>query len=232
MKYISVVIAFLLFAACAHVSTPLSENDIQKILGSWIGKLETPNGPLAAVFRFETNKEGELVGFADSPDQNAFNLPVTSIKVADGTLSLRVPRVQARYKGEIAGTEIVGKLRQGGMTFPLTLKKGGYNAPAYSLNLSKEAMAQLLGEWRGEIGPLTLVFRFEKDKKGDFKGYVDSPDQGAKGIPITEAALTDGRLELKIKAVAGEYTGQLSGSNLSGEWKQPGVRNTLTLTKK
>ena len=231
MKYIAFVIALLFFVGCAHVSTPISETDKQKISGSWIGQLEIPNGPLPVEFRFETDKDGELVGLAYAPDQNAYNMPVTGIKFAGGTLSLSVPSVPApaRYKGEMTGDVIVGKLSLGGSSFSLTLKKG----PAYGLDLSPKAMAQLLGEWHGGLNPsLPVIFRFERTESGSFKGFVDSPNQGARGIPISEATFADGQLEIKVKAVGGEYKGRLSGNNLSGNWKQMGASNTLTLTKK
>ena len=110
--------------------------------------------------------------------------------------------------------------------------QGASQAMLYGTGLSEEDMERLLGEWQGKLGPLTLMFRFEKAEKGESVGFIDSPDQGAKGIPITEAALTDGRLELKVKSVGGEFSGQLSSDTLSGEWKQSGQSIPLTLTKK
>ncbi len=132
----------------------------------------------------------------------------------------------------MAGDKIIGELTQRGKPMPLTLKKGEYKAPAYSLNLSPKAMDQLLGKWQAGLGPLTIIFRFEKMESGVFKGFVDSPDQDAKGIPIMEATLTDRRLEIKVKAVGSEFSGQLSGDTLSGEWTQMGRSNPLTLAKK
>ncbi len=228
MKYIAFVVAFLLFAGCAHVSTPLSETDKQNVLGTWIGQLKTPEGSLTMVFRFKTNRKGELKGVADSPDQSAFALSVTGIKIADGILSLSVPSGQLKYRGKMTGDEIVGRLSQYDRSSSLTLKR----EPAYSLNLSPKVVDQLLGKWRGKIGPLTVIFRFEKTEDGSYRGYVDSPDQGPKGIPISEVTFADGQLEVKIISISGEYKGQLSGRRISGNWKQPGGSSALTLTKK
>ena len=33
------------------------------------------------------------------------------------------------------------------------------------------------------------MFRFEKNEKGDFLGFLNNPYQGAKGIPIAEVNL-------------------------------------------
>ena len=232
MKYISIFLALLFTAACAHVTTTPLKDEKEKLLGSWNGQLETPANSLTVVFRFEKIKGGEFVGFTDSPDQGGYGIPVTETEMKDGTVDIKVSSLQAEYKGKMADDEIVGKFTQRGMSFPLTLKKGEYKASVYSLSLPKRAMDQLLGEWHGNLGPLRLVFRFEMKENGDFVGFIDSPDQGAKGIPITQAALTDGRLEIKVKAVGGEFSGQLSDNNLDGEWTQMGRSNPLTLTKK
>ncbi len=232
MKYITIVLTLLLIASCAHVSTTPLKDEKEKLLGSWNGRLETPGGSLTVVYRFEMTEGGKFVGFGDSPDQGAFDIPVTDTEIENGTVTIKVSSLQAEYKGKMAGDEIVGEFTQMGRSLPLTLKKGKYKAPVYSLNLSKETMEQLAGEWQGKLGPLTLVFRFEKTENRDFVGFVDSPNQGAKGIPITGAALTDGRLELKIAGVGGEFSGQLSGNSLAGEWTQMGQSNSLTLKKK
>ena len=192
MKYISIFLALLFTAACAHVTTTPLKDEKEKLLGSWNGQLETPANSLTVVFRFEKIKGGEFVGFTDSPDQGGYGIPVTETEMKDGTVDIKVSSLQAEYKGKMAGDEIVGEFTQRGMSFPLTLKKGEYKASVYSLSLPKRAMDQLLGEWHGNLGPLRLVFRFEMKENGDFVGFIDSPDQGAKGIPITQAALSDG----------------------------------------
>ena len=232
MKYISIFLALLFTAACAHVTTTPLKDEKEKLLGSWNGQLETPANSLTVVFRFHTTEEGEFIGFMDSPDQGGFGIPVTETEMKDGAVDIKVSSLQVEYKGKMAGDEIIGEFTQRGMSFPLNLRKGEYKAPVNSLSLPKSTMDQLLGEWHGKLGPLRLVFRFEKKENGDFVGFIDSPDQGAKGIPITQAALSDGRLEIKVKAVGGEFSGQLSGNSLDGEWTQMGRSNPLTLTKK
>ena len=234
MKYISIFLALLFTAACAHVSTTTSSptnSEKEKLLGSWIGELKTLGPTLTVVFRFEKTKDGEFAGFHDSPDQGGYGIPVNKTEMKDGTVNIKVSKLQASYKGKMEGDKIVGKFSQIGGSFPLTLKKGKYKA-AYSINLPQKTRDQLLGKWNGKLGSLAIVFRFETKGKGNFVGYIDSPNQGARGIPITEATFTDGQLELKIKGVGGEYKGQLSGNSLSGKWTQMGRTNRLMLIKK
>jgi hypothetical protein len=127
-----------------------------------------------------------------------------------------------------------------GMKSTLSLKKGKYVAPVYKLTLPKETMDRLSGKWNGKMAswdgksdPSDVVFRFEKTKNGDFKGFVDMPAQGTTGMPVTEATLSDGKLTLKIKAaMAVEFKGQLSGDKLVGEWVTAGAKGiSLSLVK-
>ncbi len=213
------------------INLDLAEQDMATLVGEWNGPLITPTGSLTVVFRFEKTKEGTFVAFHDSPDQGAKGVSVTEATVNNGELTLKMETINAQFTGKLTGDEIIGEWKQRSGSLPLTLKKGEYKAPVFSLNLSKEAMDQLSGKWQGKLGPLTLVFRFGKTDKGDFVGFIDSPNQGTKGVPIKEAALSDGQIELKFPTVGGEYTGQLTGDSLVGEWKQGGQSNPLTLTK-
>ena len=213
----------------------LSKKDMDKLLGAWNGKLTIPGGSLTVVFRFEMTEKGEFAGFLDSPDQGGYGIPVTDMEMSDGSLSLKIPNIKGEYKGKFTDNAIVGEFKQLGMPLPLTLKKGEYIGQTYKLNLPKETMDQLLGEWNGPLTiqglSLTVVFRFEMTKNGEFVGFQDSPDQGAKGIPVTEANLSDGKLTLKITSINGEFKGQLSGDKLVGEWSQMGMKSPLSLKK-
>ena len=88
---------FLLIAGCAHVSTPIPENDIQIISGSWIGQLKTLDDPLTTVFRFETNKDGQL--------------------------EMKVKAISGEFKGQLSGNSLSGNWKQPGGSDTLTLSK-------------------------------------------------------------------------------------------------------------
>ena len=139
------------------------------------------------------------------------------------------------FTGDMAGDEIVGKFTQGGGTIPLTLKKGDYITPAYSLNLSKEAMDQLLGSWSGKLetpgGSLTVVFRFEMNETGEFVGFTDSPDQGGFGIPITGTTYEAGNVTIEVSSLQAGYKGEITGNEMDGEFTQRGMSFPLALIK-
>jgi len=61
---------------------------------------------------------------------------------------------------------------------------------------------------------------------------MDSPDQGATGIPVEEVIFKDDTLRLEVKSAGGVFEGKISEDFLviEGEWKQSG--QTLPLTVK
>ena len=96
----------------------------------------------------------------------------------------------------------------------------------------------LVGSWRGglQVGggvSLTIVFNISQDADGAFTGTMDSPDQGAIGIPLTSASIEGNSVTVSIEAAQGTYTGTLSdeGDQLSGTWRQGPASLALTLIK-
>jgi hypothetical protein len=184
------------------------------------------------VFRFETTEKGEFVGSEEVPDQKIKGILVTEANFSDGKLSFIV--TNAEYKGKITGDEFTGEVIEEGSNnapIPFTLKKGKYVPPSYSLNLPKETMKTLSGKWKGKLVNYTLVFRFEKNEKGEFLGFIDSPDTSTNDIQITEASLSGSNLTLKVKLVNAEFNGELSKDSLDGEWTQGGQNIPLILKK-
>ena len=227
-----------------YIKTALSKKEMDILMGTWHGKPVPPEGAAIAgeiptfVFRFETSENGEFVGFVDLPDLGTKGVPVANMAIVGGSFIFEIPNFRSEFKGKIGDKEIVGELKNKAMpnapTY-FTLVKGEYKAKVHKLDLPKETMDQLSGKWTGKLTmpqtSISLVLRFEKTGKGEFLGFIDSPDQGAKGITITEANLSDGKLTLKIASIGGEFTGQLSDNKLDGTWKQGEMSNPLLLTK-
>jgi uncharacterized protein len=96
--------------------------------------------------------------------------------------------------------------------------------------------AKVVGTWTGKLdvgGGLTIVFHVEAADGGALKATMDSPDQGAKGIPVSEATFEDGTLRLVVAVAQGKYEGKVSddGSKISGTWQQGGMSLPLELGK-
>jgi len=92
----------------------------------------------------------------------------------------------------------------------------------------------ITGPWNGVLkvpgGQLRVVFHIVKTDTG-FSSTMDSPDQGAKGIPVTQTSFDGQNLKLEITAAQIEYTGQLKNDTITGVFKQRGQRFPMNLTR-
>ena len=89
----------------------------------------------------------------------------------------------------------------------------------------------LEGRWGGQLGPLTLVLRVERNDSGTIVAFIDSPTQGANGLRVTSAKLEDGELEVVLSAPPASFTGSLGDGVIDGQWSQGGMSNPLQLTR-
>ena len=95
----------------------------------------------------------------------------------------------------------------------------------------------IVGSWLGTLTvpgtELRVVFHIAEGDDGALTATMDSPDQGANGIPVSEVTFADGHVKLVSAAVGGEFEGDMSedGSQIVGEWRQGGVTLPLTLER-
>lgn len=93
------------------------------------------------------------------------------------------------------------------------------------------------GTWLGTLkGPgyeLRLVFHISKEDDGTFTATLDSPDQGATGVPVSEVIVSDDSLRLEVQVAAAVYEGRISedGTTIDGTWTQGGGSLPLVLTR-
>ena len=80
------------------------------------------------------------------------------------------------------------------------------------------------GGARSTSTKLKIFLTFVKNDDGTYACTMDSPDQGAQGIPVGEVTLEEDQIFLDVKAVSGNFEGKLSkdGSKLKGYWQQQG----------
>jgi hypothetical protein len=92
----------------------------------------------------------------------------------------------------------------------------------------------LLGSWSGKLNvgavSLTLVLNLEQTD-GYVKVSLDSPDQGAKGIPAFKEYLSDDSLAVKVEQIGMTYRARLKGGKLNGTFSQNGFSTPLVLAK-
>ena len=93
---------------------------------------------------------------------------------------------------------------------------------------------QINGTWNGKLNvqgqEIPLVFHFVENKK-EIKGTMDSPSQGASGIPIEKITFKKNELSLSMMGGSIEYTGELDDHTIEGLFKQSGMEFNLNLTK-
>ena len=230
--------AGLLSSSAADLAplTALGYAPQEAIVGSWEGALVVPGGELPIVFNIQAADGGGFTATMDSPAQGATGIPVNEVSFSDGHLLLRSQAVQGEFEGDLSsdGTELVGKWRQGGMELDLTLVKEG-SVPAVE---PTEAQRPIVGSWLGTLDAgggtqIRMVFNIEPTADGGFVGTMDSPDQGANGIPVSEITFAAGHLTLISAMASGRYEGDLSsdGTTLEGMWMQGGLEIPLTMER-
>lgn len=117
---------------------------------------------------------------------------------------------------------------------PLTLAIGLMTTSPAS---AQEPGDALVGDWEGSLdtgaGQLPVVFHVTRGDDGALAASMDSPTQGAFGIPVTAVSFEGNAVSLEIAAVAGGYTGTLSddGMSMEGTWSQGTASLPLNLTK-
>ena len=95
----------------------------QDISGTWSGALETPGGKLRINFNVSSTEPG-YSSTLDSPDQNAYGIPVDSTFYKKPELTIKVANLGLEYVGTVVDkTTINGTLTQMGQSLELNLKK-------------------------------------------------------------------------------------------------------------
>ncbi|HKJ03814.1 MAG TPA: alpha/beta hydrolase [Longimicrobiales bacterium] len=122
-----------------------------------------------------------------------------------------------------------------GTLIPTLLSLGVLAGPVWAQNVP--APGAFVGAWTGRLdtgaATLTLVFHVAQARGGGFEGTLDSPDQGATGIPATEVTVDEGTLRFAVANLAVTYVAALSadGSTLTGTFTQGPAPLPLTLTR-
>jgi len=104
------------------------------------------------------------------------------------------------------------------------------------LTLMKAQEGNVTGSWLGRLSvgavELRIVFNIRINDEGNYTATMDSPDQGAKDIPMGQVNLSNDSLSIKAPALYGEYIGvMLNDTCIEGTWTQAGTSYDLDLVK-
>jgi pimeloyl-ACP methyl ester carboxylesterase len=103
----------------------------------------------------------------------------------------------------------------------------GYTEP------QKEKIEMNTEIWQGVLKvsgvELRIVFNIIKSEDGHLSATMDSPDQGAKGIPVDEVSIKDGKWIINVKSIGGIFEGVVKGDVIEGKWTQAGQSFPIVL---
>lgn len=91
------------------------------------------------------------------------------------------------------------------------------------------------GVWQGKLAvsgqELRIVFHITQTEDGKYTASMDSPDQGAKGIPVNSVEINNTEITLNLISIGGLFTGELQDDKqtIKGNWTQGGYTFPLVL---
>lgn len=90
------------------------------------------------------------------------------------------------------------------------------------------------GDWSGKLNAmgqvLPLIFHFSGEGD-DLSATMDSPAQGANGIPVDKVEYTDKTINLSLMGGQAQYSATVEGDTMKGIFKQAGMEMELNLTR-
>jgi uncharacterized protein len=113
------------------------QKNIDKLNGSWVGKLKIKTVELTLVINIASNDRDSLTVTIDSPDQGATGLPTSRVTYTKDSLVVESGRIGLTYKGRFDPdyTTLTGMCYQSGLTLPLELK---HSEKKFELNRPQE----------------------------------------------------------------------------------------------
>jgi pimeloyl-ACP methyl ester carboxylesterase len=115
----------LALVAEAQTQTPNAAAAGQNLVGTWEGALDVGAMKLRLALKVAKAADGAIVAKLDSLDQGANDMQVDAISLKDGAVHFEMKRLQVVFDGTLdkENSEIAGQFKQGGATYPLTLKR-------------------------------------------------------------------------------------------------------------
>ena len=106
---------------------------------------------------------------------------------------------------------------------------------AFSIFNSFLFSQDLSGSWNGKLEvqgmELRIVFNVEEDESG-FSSTMDSPDQGAKDIPVSKTEYRNDSVFFEMNNLMAKYSGRLiSKDTIGGEFVQGLLKTNVTLVR-
>jgi fermentation-respiration switch protein FrsA (DUF1100 family) len=91
------------------------------------------------------------------------------------------------------------------------------------------------GNWLGTLEvsgiELRVVFKISENAGGGYSATMDSPDQGAKDIPVNKVSIENNQFMLEVNLIEALFEGEIKeeSKRIEGVWRQGGVSLPLVL---
>lgn len=134
------------------------------------------------------------------------------------------------------GSRRAGRSRRAMRAVALLVCAGVFGAGTQLWADTAQTVNGIASDWSGllKVGAasLRIVFHIAASGSG-YTATMDSPDQGARGIPVSSVQFDGKNLTLLVSSIGGSYAGVLdaSGATLKGSWKQSGMSFELDLSR-
>jgi hypothetical protein len=208
--------------------------------GHWEGTLQVPDRDVQIAVDLAKDDKGSWSGaFAQTTD-GVSNVPLADIKVDDKTVKFKIaaggPNAPDFDCSLDSPTSMKCTLTTPGGAVTASMKRTG-EAKVELPKASPAVGAELEGNWEGSIetpnGALRLVVHLKNQPDKTVKGTLDSPDQNAMDLPLTDVVQKGSAVEFLLRLVNGAYKGTLNkdATQMEGEWTQGGASLPLILKK-
>lgn len=202
------------------------------VVGDWDGVLDTPSGQLHLVLHLTAGADGALHATLDSLDQGSMGIPVSSVSLKGGKLSLTLDKIQGTYEGTVNAdaSGIEGTWSQEA-SLPLNFKRAVAKAAAKPAPAS-----EIDGIWTGVLdtgaAKLHVVVKIVNTSEG-LTAQLQSPDQGQNWIPASAVERKDNSLKITFVGLGAEFAARLAADlqTMDGTFTQMGNAMPLTLKR-
>lgn len=93
----------------------------------------------------------------------------------------------------------------------------------------------IAGSWYGLLdvqgSKLRLVLNVKQEITGDYSMTMDSPDQGARGIPVNSVKYENGNLAIQVSSIGMSYSAEVRNDSIVGIFSQGLFQTSLTFVK-
>jgi len=205
----------------------------QDITGDWKGLLKVGNTQLNLIFHISKTATG-LTTTMDSPDQGAKGIPLDITTFENKALTFEMVAAKVSYTGKLENAVITGTFNQNGLSFPLVLTRTEAAPVPVTIKIEPTGPNDITGDWNGKLKvggmQLRLVFHVSKAENA-YSATMDSPDQGAKGLPMSKTKFENNTLTVEMASAGIEYVGKLDSGKVTGTFKQGGQSFPMVLTR-